>query len=73
MTQFTFRAVEDLEVDETGDPTIETITISVSGENGSIEIVLTPQGDVFSPMRNAVIESLEPGWTTVRLKDPKLQ
>ncbi|HEX7070830.1 MAG TPA: hypothetical protein VF190_08485 [Rhodothermales bacterium] len=72
-TQFTFRAVEDLEVDETGNPTLETITISVSGENGSLEIVLTPSGGVFSPMKNAVIESISPGRATVRLKDPKLQ
>lgn len=40
ITQFTFRAVEDLEIDEDGTPTVETITILVSGPNGSIEIVL---------------------------------
>lgn len=40
ITQFRFRAVEDLEIDEDGTPTVETITILVSGPNGSIEIVL---------------------------------
>jgi hypothetical protein len=41
-TSFTFRVVEDQEVDEEGTPTIETVTISVSGPNGSLEVVLTP-------------------------------
>jgi len=41
-TAFTFRVVEDQEVDEEGTPTIETVTISVSGPNGSLEVVLTP-------------------------------
>lgn len=40
ITQFTFKAVEDLELDEEGEPTVESITILVSGPNGSIEIVL---------------------------------
>lgn len=69
ITEFTFRAVDDLRIDEEGEPTLETITISVSGENGSIEIVLTPSGDVISPSRRAVVESLQSGTTTVRLKD----
>lgn len=69
ITEFTFRAVDDLRIDEEGEPTLETITISVSGENGSLEIVLTPQGDAFSPTRRAVVESLETGTTTVRLTD----
>lgn len=42
ITNFTFRVVEDLEIDEGGDPTIETVTITVSGPNGELEIVLTP-------------------------------
>lgn len=40
ITEFTFKAVEDLEFDEDGDPTVESITILVSGPNGSLEIVL---------------------------------
>ena len=44
ITEFTFRAVEDLEIDEDGNPTVETITILVSGPNGSIEIVLGSEG-----------------------------
>ncbi|PSQ72338.1 MAG: hypothetical protein BRD31_01200 [Bacteroidetes bacterium QH_2_64_26] len=42
ITFFTFRVVEDQEVDEGGTPTIETVTITVDGPNGSLEIVLTP-------------------------------
>ena len=44
ITRFTFRVVEDNEVDETGTPTIEAVTLSVSSPNGDLEIVLTPQG-----------------------------
>src|SRR5690606_14433150 len=44
ITEFTFRAVEDLEIDEGGNPTVETITILGSGPNGSIEIVLGSEG-----------------------------
>ena len=40
ITEFTFKAVEDLELDEDGEPTVESITILVSGPNGSLEIVL---------------------------------
>jgi hypothetical protein len=40
VTEFTFRAVEDLNLDETGSPTVETITITLSSPNGSIELVL---------------------------------
>jgi len=42
ITSFTFRVVEDLELDEEGNPKIETVTITVEGPNGSLEIVLTP-------------------------------
>jgi len=37
ITQFTFRAVEDLTLDESGVPTLETITILVAGPNGRLE------------------------------------
>jgi hypothetical protein len=42
ITSFTFRVVEDLDIEEAGSPTVETVTISVAGPNGSLEIVLTP-------------------------------
>lgn len=44
ITEFTFRAVEDNEVDEEGPPAIEAITISVTSPNGDQEVVLTPSG-----------------------------
>lgn len=45
ITQFTFRAVADLssETDQ-GTPVVESITITVSGPNGQLEVVLTPAG-----------------------------
>ncbi len=42
ITFFTFRVVKDQELDEGGNPTIETVTITVEGPNGSLEVVLTP-------------------------------
>lgn len=69
ITQFTFRAVHDASVEEVGDSALEAITIQVSGENGNLEIVLTPQGNVLSSTRNAVVESVQGGTATVRLKD----
>ena len=44
ITEFTFRAVEDLRLDEGGSPSLETITITVSGPNGTIECVMTGGG-----------------------------
>jgi hypothetical protein len=49
ITQFTFRAVSDVEVGSTTIPSVEAITILVSGPNGSLEIVLTPAGAPNSP------------------------
>jgi hypothetical protein len=46
VTEFTFRAVEDLELDEDGNPSVETISILVSGPNGAIEIVLGGEAGV---------------------------
>lgn len=68
ITEFTFRAVEDQEVDEDGTPTIETITINVSGPNGTLEVVLTRDGTVSSRMDNAVIQERERE-AVVRLTD----
>lgn len=41
-TDFTFRVVEDPSPGVSGDPTVETVTITVDGPNGSLEVVLTP-------------------------------
>lgn len=50
ITEFTFRAVEDLEIDEDGEPNVETITILVSGPNGAIEIVLGGDAEIGTRM-----------------------
>jgi hypothetical protein len=44
ITEFTFRAVEDLRIDESGVPTLEAITVLVAGPNGRLEVVLTAGG-----------------------------
>ncbi len=65
ITQFTFRAVEDLRIDEGGFPTLEAIKITVSGPNGSLEIVLTAGGAQTRTV-GATIEQLPNGHVMVR-------
>ena len=55
VTQFTFRAVSDVEIGSTAIPAVEAITILVSGPNGSIEIVLTPAGAPGSPSEGVTL------------------
>lgn len=68
ITQFTFRAVEDLEIDEDGTPNVETVTILVSGPNGSLEIVLGGSQMKTSAVGNAdaVVERLDANTSRVR-------
>jgi hypothetical protein len=49
ITQFTFRAVSDIAIGSTTLPSVEAITVLISGPNGSIEIVLTPASAPNSP------------------------
>ncbi len=60
ITQFTFRTVEDLRIDEGGTPTLEAITIRVSGPNGRLEVVLTAGGAMTRTV-GATIETLSNG------------
>lgn len=57
ITRFTFSAVEDQTVDETGTPTVESIAVAVGGPNGALEIVMTP-GGVSTRTDGAVVERL---------------
>jgi len=66
LTLFTFRVVEDLEVDESGDPKIETVTITVSGPNGDLEVVLTPSSTNGSSSSNTKARSPLHAMTTTR-------
>jgi len=76
VTQFTFRVVEDLEADETGSPNIETVTITVGGPNGDLEVVLTPEpmndggGGAFpaelSPTHGATVHTRSSGAVVIR-------
>ncbi len=61
ITEFTFVAVEDLTLDETGVPTVESVTIRVAGPNGTIEIVLTAAGKTMTRTEGAVIRNLANG------------
>ncbi len=44
ITEFQFFVVEDIDPDAPAIPAISSITIELNGENGSIEIVLPPEG-----------------------------
>lgn len=71
ITEFTFKAVEDLELDEDGLPTVESITILVSGPNGSLEIVLGGPLGVQTRMISqgeAIVEQLSAHTTRVSVQ-----
>lgn len=53
ITEFTFRVVEDLKLDEEGDPKVETVTITVTGPNNDLEIVLTPSSTSKSTAKSS--------------------
>ena len=65
ITEFTFRAVEDLRIDEDGSPTLEAITIRISGPNGTLEVVLTP-GGISTRTLGATVEPLSNGHTVIK-------
>ncbi len=64
-TEFTFRVVEDLNIIETGSPTLEAVTIRVSGPNGSLEAVMTA-GGVQARTAGAHLEALPDGRAIVQ-------
>lgn len=68
ITEFTFRAVEDLEIDEDGTPTVELITILVSGPNGSLEIVLGGGGLRTQALGSGDVEVESVGADTKRVR-----
>lgn len=69
ITEFTFRAVEDQEVDESGTPTLETIKITVSSPNGDLEVVMTGSGtssSVQALTKDATVDLQPDGSAVVR-------
>jgi len=69
ITQFTFRAVEDLEVDESGSPTVEVITIKITGPNGALEIVLGAGGIPQTRTDNVEMQMLNQDTVQFSLKE----
>jgi len=61
ITQFTFRAVQDIDPLFPTDPEVEAITILVAGPNGTIEIVLGPPGEAFSPTNGVELRQTDTG------------
>lgn len=72
VTQFTFRAEADVpaEGNEDTEPAVEAITVTVSGENGTLELVLTSDAAAQSRTPDAVVLHRADGSTTARLEAP---
>ena len=65
ITEFTFRAVSDINPLAPETPEVEAITITVAGANGRIEIVLEPAGSAPSTPTEGVTLTIEPDGTVV--------
>lgn len=57
ITHFRFSAVPDMELDEEGTPTVESISILVDGPNGKLELVLLRDGVAFSRTQGATLQN----------------
>jgi len=71
ITNFTFRVAEQPDPENPDPPSLESITITVSGPNGELEIVLTPSGRgagtaSVQTSQDATVHSTAPGTVTVR-------
>ena len=75
ITDFTFRVVEDRQVDEEGSPKVETVTIRVTSPNGDLEVVLTPSSssasgekslNAFANTKDAIVRRASAGGIVVR-------
>ncbi|MCH8247485.1 MAG: hypothetical protein IH951_13920 [Bacteroidetes bacterium] len=64
ITEFTFRAVSDINPLAPEIPEVEAITITVAGGNGRIEIVLEPSGAPSTPTEGVSL-TVEPDGTVV--------
>jgi hypothetical protein len=67
ITEFTFRAVSDINPLAPETPTVEAITITVAGGNGRIEIVLEPAGAPSTPLDGVSLKTREDGTVVAQL------
>lgn len=65
ITEFTFRAVSDINPLAPETPVVDAITINVAGPNGRIEIVLGPAGGVPATPTDGVFLTVDPDGTVV--------
>jgi len=74
-TAFTFRVVEDPDAEVPGESRVETVTITVDGPNGNLEVVLTPTSSStttatstqsVSPTDGATVHQISSGGVVVR-------
>uniref|UniRef100_A0A7V2F5R0 Big-1 domain-containing protein n=1 Tax=Rhodothermus marinus TaxID=29549 RepID=A0A7V2F5R0_RHOMR len=60
ITEFFFRVVPDLNLDETGEPVVEALVIQVSGPNGRLELAYGPSGNARILAGEAVLQQEGP-------------
>lgn len=65
-TSFTFRVVEDLSAEVSGEPKVETVTVTVDGPNGSLEVVLTRTASASGSTTSAHLSTPTEGATVHR-------
>ncbi len=72
VTTFAFRTASAAPDDGNADvtPEVESVTITVSGENGTLELVLTRNGPALSRTPDAVVLHRPDGHATARLDPP---
>ena len=68
ITEFTFRAVSDINPLAPETPVVEAITITIAGGNGRIEIVLEPSGAAFSPLDGVLLKTQADGTVVAELE-----
>lgn len=69
ITEFSFSAVQDLTIDEEGEPEVESITINVTGPNGSVEIVLLREQEQMAFRQDMVVDEMNENKLTVRMRE----
>lgn len=66
ITEFDFKAVEDDDIDKTGTPQVESISVRVTGPNGDVTVVLGQAQKALSPTEGATVEELPSGAVQVQ-------
>lgn len=73
ITEFDFKAVEDPDIAEEGTPSVESITVRISGGNGDLTVVLGQAQPAVSPTEGATVEQLPGGQIKAEVSQPPVE